>query len=618
MRWLLGSAFLLKMSLLARGGLRVTGARPVMSRQTSRMSSIALTTKRAAPVALLGGTFLATGREALRGWRTLRRPRWGFKAQKMTSTLTPPTPTEAPTHDAFTLLKTETLDEYGATCHLYEHKKSKAQVLSVIKPDDDNKVFGVTFRTPPRDSTGLPHILEHSVLCGSRQYPTKEPFVELLKGSLQTFLNAFTYPDRTCYPVASQNLEDFRNLARVYLDAVFHPRAAQDPTVLEQEGWHYELDGDKLTYSGVVYNEMKGMYSSPDSLMARASQQALFPDNAYSVDSGGDPAAIPNLGFDQFQQFHGEFYHPGNARVYFYGDDDPAERLNLLEEYLGEFSARDISTQIKTQKLTIKEPQHVKLGFPASSSDDEEGGQHMVSVNWLLTETPPSPKDELGLAVLDHLLLGTSTSRLRKALTDSGLGESVVGGGLSDELVQPTYSVGLKGVAKDDVPKVEALVVDTLSQLASEGFAADDLEASLNTIEFSLREFNTGSFPKVRTRRLLMIARESTHVSRSRRWRLRGTASPPTRPFRAGPVLHARHDAQLDLRAGPRRRFKVRAAFGRSQEGVECRCERLLREAPQNFTRGQHAPRDHRDDARRGPRGVAEAGRSFEISCSTR
>ena len=179
MRWLLGSAFLLKMSLLARGGLRVTGARPVMSRQTSRMSSIALTTKRAAPVALLGGTFLATGREALRGWRTLRRPRWGFKAQKMTSTLTPPSSTEAPQHEAFTLLKTETLDEYGATCHLYEHKKSKAQVLSVIKPDDDNKVFVIVFRTPVSDSTGVPHILEHSVLCGADKYTSKEADVTI-------------------------------------------------------------------------------------------------------------------------------------------------------------------------------------------------------------------------------------------------------------------------------------------------------------------------------------------------------------------------------------------------------------------------------------------------------
>jgi len=496
MRWLLGTSFLLKSMLLAKGGLRAAGARPTVARQTTRMSSIALTTKRMAPTALLGATGLAAGREALRGWRTLRRPRWGFQAPKMVSTLTEPPSTEAPTHEAFTLLKTETLDEYGATCHLYEHKQSKAQVLSVIKPDDDNKVFGVTFRTPPSDSKGLPHILEHSVLCGSRQYPTKEPFVELLKGSLQTFLNAFTYPDRTCYPVASQNLEDFRNLARVYLDAVFHPRAAKDSTVLEQEGWHYEVEDDKLTYSGVVYNEMKGVYSSPDSLMARASQQALFPDNAYSVDSGGDPNDIPSLDFEQFQAFHGEFYHPGNARIFFYGDDDPAARLDLLEEYLCDFQERKIDSKVETQELTIKEPQYIKLGFPASSNDDEEGGQHMVSLNWLLTGGVLSPKDELGLAVLDMMLLGTSTSTLRKALTDSGLGESVIGGGLSDELVQPTYSVGMKGVAKDDVAKVQALILETLAKLSEEGFAADDLEASLNTMEFSLREFNTGSFPK--------------------------------------------------------------------------------------------------------------------------
>lgn len=371
------------------------------------------------------------------------------------------------------------------------------QVLSVIA-DDDNKVFGVTFRTPPRDSTGLPHILEHSVLCGSRQYPTKEPFVELLKGSLQTFLNAFTYPDRTCYPVASQNLEDFRNLARVYLDAVFHPRAATDPTVLQQEGWHYEIagDGDKLEYSGVVYNEMKGVYSSPDALMARSAQQELFPDNAYSVDSGGDPGAIPDLDFEQFAAFHGEFYHPANARIFFYGDDDPSARLDLLEEYLADFTARDVDTAVKAQPLSIATPKKVTLPFPASASDDDEGGQHMVSVNWLLDAEAPEPVDELGLAVLDHLLLGTSTSVLRKALTDSGLGESVIGGGLQDELRQPTFAVGLKGVAKDDVEKVEALVEATIANLARDGFEADDVEASLNTVEFQLREFNTGSFPK--------------------------------------------------------------------------------------------------------------------------
>merc|ERR1711871_1230671 len=191
----------------------------------------------------------------------------------------------AATHPSFQLLRQGSIPEYGLSASMFRHNETGAELLALAAPSDQNKVFGITFRTPPSDSMGIPHILEHSVLCGSRLYPVKEPFVELLKGSLQTFLNAFTYPDRTCYPVASQNLEDFRNLARVYLDAVFHPRAAKDPTVLEQEGWHYELEGDKLTYSGVVYNEMKGVYSSPDSLMARASQQALFPDNAYSVDS---------------------------------------------------------------------------------------------------------------------------------------------------------------------------------------------------------------------------------------------------------------------------------------------------------------------------------------------
>ncbi|KAH8048513.1 metallopeptidase [Aureococcus anophagefferens] len=298
----------------------------------------------------------------------------------------------------------------------------------------------ITFRTPPRDSTGLPHILEHSVLCGSKNYPTKEPFVELLKGSLQTFLNAFTYPDRTCYPVASQNLEDFRNLARVYLDAVFYSRAASDETVLQQEGWHYEVDGDsKLTYSGVVYNEMKGVYSSPDSLMQRAAQQALFPDNAYG-------------------------------------------RLELLDEYLSDFVERKGDTEVATQKITFAEPKKIVEKFPASG--DGPGGAHMVSVNWLLASEPMSPKDELGLGVLDHLLLGTSTSRLRKALTDSGLGESVIGGGLSDELKQPTFAVGLKGVEAENVEKVEALVVDTLKAIEAEGFDPAALAASMNTIEF--------------------------------------------------------------------------------------------------------------------------------------
>jgi len=191
-------------------------------------------------------------------------------------------------HPSYEIVSKDTVTEYGAHCTMYRHKKTGAELLSV-HTDDDNKVFGITFRTPPTDSTGVPHILEHSVLCGSRKYTTKEPFVQLLQGSLQTFLNAFTYPDRTCYVLASQNDKDFKNLINVYADAVFHPRATSDPLVHAQEGWHIELEDKEkpLTYKGVVYNEMKGVYSSPDSRLYRQSQRSVFPDNTYSVDSGG-------------------------------------------------------------------------------------------------------------------------------------------------------------------------------------------------------------------------------------------------------------------------------------------------------------------------------------------
>ncbi|CAM9295585.1 unnamed protein product [Ectocarpus sp. 4 AP-2014] len=403
---------------------------------------------------------------------------------------------ESVAHDAYDVVEEDFVAEYGATTTLYKHKKSGAEVLSV-QIDDDNKVFGVTFRTPPEDSTGVPHILEHSVLCGSRNYPVKEPFVDLLKGSLQTFLNAFTYPDRTCYPVASQNLKDFYNLANVYLDAVFYPRAVSDPQVMEQEGWHYELEdtSDPLTYKGVVFNEMKGVYSSPDSLHGRTCQQTIFPDNAYGVDSGGDPTAIPSLTFEYFKGFHQRFYHPGNSRVYFYGDDPPLKRLELLDGYLSDFDASGADTsgsQVQWQKKKT-EPWRVTEEFPAG---EDSKGKHMVSVNWLLNDEPLSVKDALALELTDDLLVGTSAATLRKALTDSGLGESVIGGGLSSELLQNTYSIGLKGVSKEDVPKVEALVLETLEKIADDGFDQEAIDASINSVEFNLREFNTGSFPR--------------------------------------------------------------------------------------------------------------------------
>lgn len=311
----------------------------------------------------------------------------------------------------------------------------------------------------------------------------------MLRGSLQNFLNAFTYPDRTCYPVASTNTKDFYNLVNVYLDAVLHPRAVSDPQVLQQEGWHYELENDDvlgpLSIKGVVYNEMKGVYSSPDSLLGRATQQALFPHNAYGVDSGGDPLRIPDLTFQQFKDFHAQYYHPSNSRVFFYGDDDPMQRLVLLDEYLKDFnSTSDESSRVQYQpKLSTLD--RVEVSYPLSPGTEPK---HMITLNWVLNHEALPARDVLALGVLDSLLLGTSSSTLKKALTESGLGESVNGGGISDELLQATYSVGMKGVQEEDVGKVEALVQATLARLAQKGFDADDVEAAMNTYEFKLRK----------------------------------------------------------------------------------------------------------------------------------
>jgi len=397
----------------------------------------------------------------------------------------------------FEQVQEQFVDEYKSTATLYRHKKTGAQIMSVIN-DDENKVFGIVFRTPPKDSTGIPHILEHSVLCGSRKYPLKEPFVELLKGSLHTFLNAFTYPDRTCYPVASTNLQDFYNLVDVYLDAVFYPKCVNEIQTFQQEGWHYELNdpAEDITYKGVVFNEMKGVYSQPDNVLGRVSQQASFPDNTYGVDSGGDPTVIPDLTFEQFKEFHAKFYHPSNARVWFYGDDNPNERLRIISEYLNGFEANAAAqeSEVKIQKL-FTEPKRVVEKY-AVGDGNENGRKHMVAINWVLSDTQLDPETELALGFLDHLMLGTPGSPLRKALMESGLGEAMIGGGIEDELVQPQFSVGLKGVAEEDVSKVEELVFATLKQLVEDGFSPEAVESSMNTIEFSLRENNTGSFPR--------------------------------------------------------------------------------------------------------------------------
>ncbi len=382
------------------------------------------------------------------------------------------------------------IPELKTRAELFRHVKTGAELLSLIN-EDENKVFGITFRTPPSDSTGVAHILEHSVLCGSRKYPVKEPFVELLKSSLQTFLNAMTYPDKTCYPVASQNVQDFYNLIDVYLDAVFYPRLT--PFILQQEGWHFELEKteEPLTYKGVVFSEMKGAYSSPDSLLAQYSQQSLFPDNAYGFDSGGRPEEIPSLTFEQFKAFHEKYYHPSNARVYFYGDDDPKKRLKLIDDYIKNFDRLEVNSSVQLQQA-FDRPRRLTRSFAIGEDDGPKG---MVTLNWLLNETAEREQN-LAFHILEYILLGMPGSPLRKALIDSNLGEDLAGEGLGSELRQTYFSTGLKGIAIEDAEKVEDLVLDSLSRLVKEGIDPHTTEAALNTIEFSLRENNTGNFPR--------------------------------------------------------------------------------------------------------------------------
>lgn len=400
----------------------------------------------------------------------------------------------------FELLNERIITELNTKGRYFRHIKTGAELLS-LENDDENKVFAITFRTPPKDSTGLPHIMEHSVLCGSQKYPVKEPFVELLKGSLKTFLNAFTFPDKTVYPLASQNLQDFYNLIDVYVDAVLHPLIP--PHIFEQEGWHYELEDieSDLSYKGVVYNEMKGAYSSPDSVHSRYSQHSLFPDTPYGVDSGGNPHDIPNLTYEQFVAFHEQYYHPSNARVFFYGDDDPEERLRRMDGYFQGFNAIDIKSEVIVQD-SIDQPRRFSFPYDAGDTGDQKS---MVTFNWLLTDTIDA-ETVLGLHILSHILIGTSASPLRKALIDSGFGEDITGIGLEDELQQMYFSTGLKGIDYDNVEDIESLIQDKLVRLVDEGIDPDMTASSLNTIEFRLRENNTGSFP----RGLLLLLRSLT------------------------------------------------------------------------------------------------------------
>lgn len=390
----------------------------------------------------------------------------------------------------YELVQRHEIEELNSTASLYRHIKTGAELLS-LENDDSNKVFGVAFRTPPSDSTGIAHILEHSVLCGSRKYRAKDPFVQLLKGSLQTFLNAITYPDKTVYPVASQNTGDFYNLVDVYLDAVFHPLLT--PDVLAQEGWRYDydLESDSLHYQGVVYNEMKGNYSTADYHVHEAAQNSIFPDITYGHDSGGNPEFISDLDYPSLKCFHENFYHPSNARLFFWGDDDPEERLRIAAEYLDEFEYRAVESDVPLQAC-VQGPLRIERSYAASQ---EELDDSRAVVTCLLPDVS-DPYAIMEFALLQHLLIGISASPLRRALIDSGLGDDLTGSGLETSTRQMFFSTGLKGVKEEDLEKVEPLIFATLRDIAAQGFDDDLVASAINSLEFGLRENNTGRTPR--------------------------------------------------------------------------------------------------------------------------
>ena len=392
----------------------------------------------------------------------------------------------------FNLIEERNIPEINTHARLFQHEKTGARLLS-LENDDDNKSFLITFKTPPEDNTGLPHIMEHSVLCGSRKYPVKDPFKQLLKTSVKTFLNAMTAADFTIYPVASTNLQDFYNLVDVYYDAVFFPNISEQ--ILMQEGWHFQTEGQDapLNFNGIVFNEMKAAYSSPDRLLYELADKTSLPDTPYALSSGGDPAAIPNLTYAQFKNFHETYYHPSNAYIVFWGDDNPEERLRISNEYLSEFDALSINSELPLQ-APFEAPVRVMEKYDAGDAD-ASSNKSMMMMTWVLPEVTDL-QTMTDLSVLSYSLVSTPASPLRKALLDSGLGEGLTGGGLSTSSRQARFHIGLKGITAENAEKVEALIIETLSKVAEEGLDRATLEAALNTIEFHARERNTGQFPR--------------------------------------------------------------------------------------------------------------------------
>lgn len=396
--------------------------------------------------------------------------------------------------EEYQVLQREKIDDIQSQGWLLRHKKSGARVL-LLENQDENKVFHITFRTPPADSTGVAHILEHSVLCGSREFPLKDPFVELVKGSLNTFLNAMTYPDKTMYPVASCNDQDFQNLMHVYLDAVFYPNIYKHQEIFRQEGWSYQLESLEapLKYNGVVYNEMKGVFSSAEELLNRKVFDTLFPDNAYGVESGGDPECIPQLTYEKFLEFHKTYYHPSNSYIYLYGNMDMEEKLRWMDEqYLSHFSAQSVDSAICLQK-PFGRMADLLLEYPVGEQESEEDNTYF---SWSAV-VGDGLDVERGLAfqVLEYALLDAPGAPLKQALLDAGLGKDIMGS-YEDGIYQPFFSVVAKNAKTEDKERFCQVIHDTLEELAQKGIEKKALLAGINYFEFRFREADYSSYPK--------------------------------------------------------------------------------------------------------------------------
>lgn len=386
------------------------------------------------------------------------------------------------------------IEEVNSDAYVMEHVKSGARLM-YLDNDDDNKVFYIAFRTTPDNSKGVPHIMEHSTLCGSRKYPLKEPFVELAKGSLNTFLNAITWPDKTMYPIASRNDVDFHNLMDVYLDAVFYPNCLKNPQILMQEGWHYELENKEapLTYNGVVYNEMKGALSSPEAIMEDRAMEKLFPDTTYGVESGGDPEVIPTLPFREFTEFHRRFYHPSNSYIYLYGDMDIDKTLEYLDgEYLSAFDRRNVDSMVKTQAPFGK---RISVTAPYGIAENEDTEGKAIHALYNAFNDHMSTMDSLAFRILNYVLIDMDGAPLKQAVLDAGLG-SDLSGSYGDSYKQPVWIVEVTGSEVDKQQAFADVVDSTLRSIALKGLDKDMLEAALNRTEFTARENDYQGRPK--------------------------------------------------------------------------------------------------------------------------